>query len=74
MRWFRPRPQPVVLRAVQMRVVLVDPDLDDGPGPSDPDSAPDRVTLVPDSTGSAISVAPPLAVRPVEDADWTFRN
>lgn len=70
-RWFRPRHQPLSLRTVQLRVTLVDPDLDDGAsGAGMP--APDRFTLVPDVPD--VCAAPPLAVRPIEDAEWTFRN
>ena len=51
-----------------MRVVLVDPDLGERSCGTEA-LAPDPTTLVPE-----VSAAPPLAVRPVEDADWTFRN
>ena len=76
-RWFRPRSQPLVLRTVQLRVTLADPDVDDGPSGTDVLS-PDGTTLVPEipaaSATSVVSAAPPLAVRPLEDADWTFHN
>jgi hypothetical protein len=76
-RWFRSRSQTLVLRTVQMRVSVVDPDLEDLEDPATPDAMdatpfPGRTTLVPEvSDGSA---APPLAVRPVEDPDWVMRN
>jgi hypothetical protein len=94
-RWFRPRPQRLVLQTVQMRVAIVDPELGDGPAepaaplpeleplespqdaealetPEAPAASPARTTLV--AEVSAATAAPPLAVRPVEDAEWTFRN
>ena len=52
-----------------MRVVLVDPDLDEASGTET--FASDDTTMVPEVSAFA---APPLAVRPVEDAEWTFRN
>lgn len=54
-----------------MRVTLVDPDLDERPSGTGV-LAPKRTGPVPEVV--AVSVAPPLAVRPVEDADWTFHN
>lgn len=68
--WFRPRPQPLVLQTVQMRVVLVDPDLPEEPAGMD--ASPDREELV--AEVPSVDAAPPLAVRPIEDADWTFHN
>lgn len=53
-----------------MRVTLVGAEPEDAaPGES---SASDGATLV--AEVSTVPVAPPLAVRPVEDAEWTFRN
>lgn len=72
MRWFRPRPQRLVLRTVQMRVTLAD-DAEAGDGPVETQTvAPERMTLVPEI--ATVSAAPPLAVRPLEDAEWTFHN
>ena len=51
-----------------MRVVLVDPDLDE---PSGTETLADDTSMVPEVPDFA---APPLAVRPVEDAEWTFHN
>jgi hypothetical protein len=72
-RWFRPRPQTLALRTVQMRVLLVDPDLEDlDEAPTqDETSSPRRTTLAPDVPDVA---APPLAIRPVEDPDWVMHN
>jgi hypothetical protein len=53
-----------------MRVSLVDPDLAEEP--PEMDASPDPETLV--AEVAAVDAAPPLAVRPVEDADWTFHN
>jgi hypothetical protein len=70
-RWFRPRPQSLVLRTVQMRVSVVDPELEEAPSPEAVPS-PERTTLVPEV--SDVPVAPPLAIRPVEDPDWVMHN
>jgi hypothetical protein len=52
-----------------MRVTLVDPDEDVPEGAA---YSPGVPTLVPEV--SAVPAAPPLAVRPVDDAEWTFHD
>lgn len=53
-----------------MRVTLVGAEPED----AEPEGsvASDRTTLL--AEVSTVPAAPPLAVRPVEDAEWTFRN
>jgi hypothetical protein len=61
-----------------MRVVPVDPDQDEAHAETaSPPS--ERTTLVAEVSdvplpACTIPVAPPLAVRPVEDAEWVMRN
>jgi hypothetical protein len=56
----------VVLRATQLRVVVVDPDTEDL---ASDHPVPEPITLPVD-----VPVAPPLAVRPQEDAEWVMDN
>ena len=51
-----------------MRVTLVDPEAD----PREDATPSEATALVAEVSG--VPAAPPLAVRPVEDADWTFHN